>query len=162
MSNVSTNDSHADRDDVSSRYLWILSRPEPAYTPPNRFVEFLNAGTPPIYVGFGSIIMEDPESIIDIILGACQQAGVRAIISHGWSKLGGDKHDTIDVLYMHECPHGMLIQAASELSKVYTYSDILEWLFKRVSAVVHHGGAGTTACGLFNSRPTVIVPFFGE
>jgi len=38
----------------------------------------------------------------------------------------------------------------------------LEWLFKRVSAVVHHGGAGTTACGLVNARPTLIVPFFGE
>jgi len=37
-----------------------------------------------------------------------------------------------------------------------------EWLFKRVSAVIHHGGAGTTACGLVNARPTLIVPFFGE
>lgn len=41
-------------------------------------------------------------------------------------------------------------------------NDLSEWLFKRVSAVVHHGGAGTTACGLYNARPTVIVPFFGE
>jgi hypothetical protein len=42
-------------------------------------------------------------------------------------------------------------------------SDIMvEWLFKRVAAVVHHGGAGTTACGLVNGRPTTIVPFFGE
>jgi UDP:flavonoid glycosyltransferase YjiC (YdhE family) len=37
-----------------------------------------------------------------------------------------------------------------------------EWLFQRVSAVVHHGGAGTTACGLLNGRPTTVVPFFGE
>lgn len=37
-----------------------------------------------------------------------------------------------------------------------------EWLFKHVSAVIHHGGAGTTACGLLNGRPTGIVPFFGE
>lgn len=39
---------------------------------------------------------------------------------------------------------------------------LAEWLFKRVAAVVHHGGAGTTACGLVNGRPTTIVPFFGE
>ncbi|EGY20852.1 UDP-glucose,sterol transferase [Verticillium dahliae VdLs.17] len=38
----------------------------------------------------------------------------------------------------------------------------IEWLFKRVSVVVHHGGAGTTACGLVNARPTIIVPFFGD
>lgn len=38
----------------------------------------------------------------------------------------------------------------------------IEWLFKRVAAVIHHGGAGTTACGLINGRPTTIVPFFGE
>lgn len=43
-----------------------------------------------------------------------------------------------------------------------TDSILLEWLFKRVAAVVHHGGAGTTACGLINGRPTTIVPFFGE
>lgn len=37
-----------------------------------------------------------------------------------------------------------------------------EWLFQHVSLVVHHGGAGTTACGLRYGKPTVIVPFFGE
>lgn len=47
-----------------------------------------------------------------------------------------------DVLFIDDCPH--------------------EWLFERVSAVVHHGGAGTTACGLRNGKPTIIVPFFGE
>jgi len=39
---------------------------------------------------------------------------------------------------------------------------LLEWLFKQVACVVHHGGAGTTACGLLNGCPTTIVPFFGE
>ncbi|ENH64141.1 Sterol 3-beta-glucosyltransferase [Fusarium oxysporum f. sp. cubense race 1] len=49
---------------------------------------------------------------------------------------------TDSVFYLGDCPH--------------------EWLFKRVAAVVHHGGAGTTACGLVNGRPTTIVPFFGD
>lgn len=44
----------------------------------------------------------------------------------------------------------------------YPLTDISEWLFQHVSAVIHHGGAGTTACGLANACPTMIVPFFGE
>ncbi|TDZ28591.1 Sterol 3-beta-glucosyltransferase UGT80B1 [Colletotrichum spinosum] len=65
----------------------------------------------------------------------------RVIISRGWSKLGCGSPNTDDVFYLGDCPY--------------------EWLFKRVSAVVHHG-AGTTACGLVNARPTIIVPFFGD
>jgi UDP:flavonoid glycosyltransferase YjiC (YdhE family) len=65
---------------------------------------------------------------------------VRAIVSHGWSNIGGPKHR--NVYYIGDCPH--------------------EWLFQQVVAVVHHGGAGTTACGLINAKPTAIVPFFGE
>jgi UDP:flavonoid glycosyltransferase YjiC (YdhE family) len=74
------------------------------------------------------------------ILEAIKISGVRAIISRGWSKLRGK--DTANIFYLNDCPH--------------------EWLFQHVAAVVHHGGAGTTACGLLNGRPTAIVPFFGE
>ena len=76
---------------------------------------------------------------------AVRQVGVRAIISKGWSNLGGDTvgpNAKDDIFYLGDCPH--------------------EWLFQNVSAVIHHGGAGTTACGLLNGRPTTIVPFFGE
>lgn len=75
-----------------------------------------------------------------IILDAVQASGVRAIISRGWSKLGAEENENI--MYLDDCPH--------------------ELLFQHVAAVVHHGGAGTTACGLLNGRPTTIVPFFGE
>ena len=75
-----------------------------------------------------------------IILEAVRRCGIRAIISRGWSKLGGPEFEY--VFYLGDCPH--------------------EWLFQHVAAVVHHGGAGTTACGLLNGRPTAIVPFFGE
>ncbi|CAI7584793.1 unnamed protein product [Penicillium crustosum] len=101
-------------------------RDPPNYQPPAEIEEFLNAGPPPVYFGFGSIVLEDPAEITKTILQTVQEAGVRAIISRGWS----------------DCPH--------------------EWLFERVSAVVHHGGAGTTACGLRNGKPTIIVPFFGD
>lgn len=82
----------------------------------------------------------DGDGLMTMVLSAIKAAGVRAIISRGWSNLVGA--ESSDIFYISECPH--------------------EWLFQRVTAVVHHGGAGTTACGLRYGRPTVIVPFFGE
>ncbi|KAH6677700.1 hypothetical protein B0J14DRAFT_536407 [Halenospora varia] len=115
-------------------------RDPPNYTPPPDLDAFLRAGPPPIYIGFGSIVIEDPEKMSHLLLEAVQKTGVRAIISRGWSKLGGP--DLENVFYLGDCPH--------------------EWLFQHVSAVFHHGGAGTTACGLLNGRPTTIIPFFGD
>lgn len=115
-------------------------RDPPKYDPPPEIAEFLRKGPPPVYIGFGSIVLDDPEKMSSLLIEAVQNSGVRAIISRGWSNLGGPEQDNI--LYIGDCPH--------------------EWLFQHVSAVVHHGGAGTTACGLLNGRPTTIVPFFGE
>ncbi|USP74649.1 glycosyltransferase family 1 protein [Curvularia clavata] len=120
----------------------FFMRDEPTYTPPEDLAKFLHAGPVPIYIGFGSIVLENAKRITEIILEACTKANVRVIISRGWSRLGGNDPSTEDVFYLGDCPH--------------------EWLFKQVSAVVHHGGAGTTACGLYNARPTVVVPFFGD
>ncbi|KAF8201096.1 hypothetical protein K438DRAFT_1758408 [Mycena galopus ATCC 62051] len=115
-------------------------REAPDYTPPPELDDFLRAGPPPVYIGFGSIVIDDPSRMSAIVLGAVRKVGVRAIVSRGWSKLEGPPLP--DVLYLGDCPH--------------------EWLFQHVAAVVHHGGAGTTACGLSNGKPTTIVPFFGE
>ncbi|KAF3402600.1 Sterol 3-beta-glucosyltransferase UGT80B1 [Talaromyces pinophilus] len=116
-------------------------REEPAYTPDDELHDFLSSGPPPVYIGFGSIVMDDAEKMTAILLAAVRACGVRAIISRGWSKLGSGQQDP-NVMFLGDCPH--------------------EWLFKHVSCVVHHGGAGTTACGLLNGRPTTIVPFFGD
>ncbi|KAJ7103729.1 sterol glucosyltransferase [Mycena epipterygia] len=115
-------------------------RDAPSYTPPSDLDAFLRAGPPPVYIGFGSIVIDDPRRMSTILLQAVQAASVRAIISRGWSKLDGPVLP--NVLYLGDCPH--------------------EWLFQHVAAVVHHGGAGTTACGLLNGKPTAIVPFFGD
>ncbi|KAJ7705318.1 hypothetical protein B0H17DRAFT_1037634 [Mycena rosella] len=115
-------------------------RDPPNYTPPPELDAFLRAGPPPVYIGFGSIVIDDPQRMSAILLEAVQAVGVRAIISRGWSKLDGPALQ--NVLYLGDCPH--------------------EWLFQHVAAVVHHGGAGTTACGLLNGKPTAIVPFFGD
>ncbi|KAJ7864969.1 hypothetical protein B0H14DRAFT_2574106 [Mycena olivaceomarginata] len=115
-------------------------REPPNYTPPPELDAFLRAGPPPVYIGFGSIVIDDPARMSSILLGAVHAIGVRAIISRGWSKLDGPPLP--NVFYLGDCPH--------------------EWLFQHVAAVVHHGGAGTTACGLLNGKPTTIVPFFGD
>lgn len=115
-------------------------RDPPVYEPPPDLAAFIRAGPPPIYIGFGSIVLEDADKMLSILLDAVQQAGVRAIISCGWGNLQGQTLPSVH--YVGDCPH--------------------EWLFQHVAAVVHHGGAGTTACGLLNGKPTTIVPFFGE
>jgi UDP:flavonoid glycosyltransferase YjiC (YdhE family) len=99
-------------------------------------------GAKPIYIGFGSIVIEDPKALTDMILQALELTGTRALISHGWSNLGQGYESNDNMFFLDDCPH--------------------EWLFGRVAAVTHHGGAGTTACGLANGAPTLIVPFFGE
>lgn len=145
-------------------------RDPPAYQPPPDLEAFLSAGPPPVYVGFGSIVLENPARLTDVILEATRRCGVRVIISRGWSKLGGDSPSNQHVFYLGDCPHGgffYFLILSFNLSRSVLCADrnnlhIAEWLFTKVSAVVHHGGAGTTACGLSNGRPTIIVPFFGE
>lgn len=118
-------------------------RDPPPYEPPAAVIDFLNNGPPPIYIGFGSIVLEDPAKMISLILEAVRSCGVRAIILRGWSNLGEGLPDRADnVLFIGDCDH--------------------EWLFQHVTAVVHHGGAGTAACGLKNACPTLVVPFFGD
>ncbi|KAJ5525451.1 hypothetical protein N7494_012101 [Penicillium frequentans] len=115
-------------------------RDPPEYDPSPELQEFLLLGTPPIYIGFGSIVVDEPEKLIDTVLKAVKASGARAVISKGWSNMNGSEDENI--FYIGDCPH--------------------EWLFQHVAAVVHHGGAGTTACGLINGKPTAIVPFFGD
>ncbi|KAL3424213.1 sterol glucosyltransferase [Phlyctema vagabunda] len=120
-------------------------RDTPKFDPPPVIDDFLKAGTPPIYIGFGSIVMENAEEVTKTIMKAIEITGTRAIVSRGWSKLGSkllESEQTPNVIFIDDCPH--------------------EWLFQHVTAVVHHGGAGTTACGLRNGKPTTIVPFFGD
>ena len=113
----------------------------PDYTPPADLAAFLASGSAPIYIGFGSIVIDDPTHLTNVLLEAIKISGTRAIISRGWSKIG-EAVGNEQIFYLGDCPH--------------------EWLFQHVSAVIHHGGAGTTACGLLNARPTVVVPFFGD
>ncbi|KAK7186361.1 glycosyltransferase family 28 domain-containing protein [Paraphaeosphaeria sporulosa] len=113
------------------------------YTPAPDLAEFLAAGEPPVYIGFGSIVVDDPNAMTTMIFEAVKTTGRRALVSKGWGGLGGDDLNVPEGVFMlGNVPH--------------------DWLFKHVAAVVHHGGAGTTAAGIAAGRPTVVVPFFGD
>jgi sterol 3beta-glucosyltransferase len=102
---------------------------------------FLAAGEAPIYIGFGSSVGPDPAHLGAEVSNAVQQAGVRAVIASGWGAVRGVQSNS-NTMAIGSAPHGSL--------------------FPRVAAVVHHGGAGTTAAGLLAARPTVVCPFQGD
>jgi hypothetical protein len=113
------------------------------YQPDSDLADFLASGPPPVYIGFGSIVVEDPNAMTKLIFEAVKKTGQRALVSKGWGGFGGDELGKPDGVFMlGNCPH--------------------DWLFQHVSCVVHHGGAGTTSAGIALGRPTVIVPFFGD
>lgn len=112
-----------------------------SFTPPDPLDKFLNSGDQPVYIGFGSIVVDDADKFTEMVFEAVRIAGVRALVSKGWGGLGGE--NVPDNIFMLEnTPH--------------------DWLFPKVKACVIHGGAGTTAMALKCGKPTMVVPFFGD
>ncbi|KAL8828313.1 MAG: hypothetical protein Q9170_006662 [Blastenia crenularia] len=125
---------------VSGFYFLSLAS---SFTPAPELQAFLDAGPPPVYIGFGSIVVNDPNAMTKLIFEAVKKTGQRALVSKGWGGFGADKMGIPNGVFMlGNVPH--------------------DWLFKHVSCVVHHGGAGTTAAGIALGKPTVVVPFFGD
>ncbi|RDW65951.1 hypothetical protein BP6252_09586 [Coleophoma cylindrospora] len=113
------------------------------YTPPPDLQAFLDSGLPPVYIGFGSIVLDNPNAMTALVFEAGRKTGHRIVLSKGWGGMGADELRVPDgVFILGNVPH--------------------DWLFKHVSCVVHHGGAGTTAAGITAGRPTIIIPFFGD
>lgn len=121
---------------VASGY-WFLNKTQ-GWQPPPELEAFLADGSPPVAIGFGSMIGLDPRHLTELVIAAVKASGERAILMTGWGGLV-DKRLPDTMLCVREVPH--------------------EWLFPRVSAVVHHGGAGTTAAGLRWGKPSILCPF---
>ncbi|KAK7056827.1 hypothetical protein VNI00_002544 [Paramarasmius palmivorus] len=129
---------------------WFLDNPESDWTPAPALLEFMSRARrdnkPLVYIGFGSITVPNPNRVTSRIIKAVKQADVRAIISKGWSaRMSKEEEMEIneeEVYVVDKIPH--------------------DWLFERVDAVLHHGGAGTTGASLRAGKPTLIKPWFGD
>ena len=119
---------------VHSTGYWFVESEEPL---PTDVEEFIAAGEKPVYLGFGSMPSKDPAQRTAIMMEAVRRAGCRALISAGWAGIGEGVRD----------PRCKVIGAVNHAA-----------LFPRVAAVVHHGGAGTTAQALRAGVPQIIVP----
>ena len=120
--------------DVVQTGAWILPDDRPL---PDGLAAFLDAGEPPVYVGFGSMASYAPKDIAQVAIEATRARGRRVVLARGWAGLAPiDDADDCFVV-------GDVNQQA---------------LFPRVAAVVHHGGAGTTTTAARAGAPQVIVP----
>lgn len=112
------------------------------YEPPQDLVDFLENGDQPIYIGFGSMVSGNMSKTFAKVIKAVRASRVRAVISLGWAAKDMHLKSNSRIYFADYVPH--------------------DWLFPRVRAVVHHGGAGTTAAGLRYGKPTLVVPFGGD
>jgi len=122
---------------------WRLKK-DRSYTLPTELADFLDRGPPPVFIGFGSMTSVDPTALGRLVTRALRRAGQRGIVARGWAglEIGADETGRGDILSIPPAPY--------------------DWLFPRMAAVVHHGGAGTTAEGFHAGVPSVVCPFFGD
>ena len=112
------------------------------WTPPQELLEFIEtsqaANKKVVYIGFGSIVVSDPKSMTKCVVDAIVKSGVHAILSKGWS-------DRLQVKSAGEVaePEVLLPKEIFSVSSVPH-----DWLFKRIDAACHHGGAGTTGASV--------------
>jgi sterol 3beta-glucosyltransferase len=119
---------------------WFLET-EVDWQPPVELVQFLEAGPPPVCIGFGSMQNANPCETTELVLRALRRAGRRGILVTGWGGLG-EVGQSADVFVIESVPY--------------------DWLFPYAEAIVHHGGAGTTAAALRAGVPSIIVPYMAD
>jgi sterol 3beta-glucosyltransferase len=119
---------------------WYLDAPH-NWQPPQELADFLAAGPPPVYIGFGSMTHRSPEESTELILEALHLSGQRGVLLHGWGGMARTQMPS-NVIMVESIPH--------------------QWLFPRMAAVAHHGGAGTTAASLRSGVPSIVVPHFAD
>jgi sterol 3beta-glucosyltransferase len=106
------------------------------WSPPDDLARFLDAGDAPMFLGFGSLTVHRLRETIAKMLDAVKRVGARAVIAFPRELLGDDLPATI--FSVSNIPHA--------------------WLFPKMSALVHHGGAGTTGAGLRAGIPSIVIP----
>jgi len=129
------------RDGLEVVGYWWPERPA-GWSPPADLENFLSAGPPPVFIGFGSMTPDDADRLGGVAAEAGRQAGVRMVIQAGRAGLAAASQSPGDSIAIGDMPH--------------------DWLFPQLAAVVHHAGAGTTAAGLRAGVPAVGVPMIGD
>jgi UDP:flavonoid glycosyltransferase YjiC (YdhE family) len=112
------------------------------WQPPDALTQFIEAEKPPVYIGFGSMTGRDVKAFTQLMVEAVRLSNQRAILAAGWSGLGEETTLPDTIYRLDSAPH--------------------DWLFPRMSAVVHHGGAGTTAAAFYAGTPQIIVPHMAD
>lgn len=120
--------------------FWFLDE-QPDWNPPSELDLFLKSGKPPVCIGFSSMPLNEPERVKGMMVEALRRTGERGIMIAGWGNMKVESA-TEDLYFIDSVPHS--------------------WLFPRTSAVLHHGGAGTTAAALKAGKPMVVCPFTGD
>lgn len=121
---------------------WFLDEAS-GWQAPDDLQAFLQAGSAPLYIGFGSMSDSDGKATGEMIVQALRENKLRAVLAQGWAGLNiNNNAQAEDVLVLKSAPH--------------------DWLFPRMAAVVHHGGAGTTAAAFRAGVPQFIVSHFGD
>lgn len=121
---------------------WFLDE-EPDWHPGADLLDFLQRGAAPVYVGFGSV--GDPTKTAEttqLVRAALRQAGQRGVLAGGWAGMIRSEAESEDIFFLESAPHA--------------------WLFPRMAAVAHHGGAGTTAAGFRAGVPSIFIPFAND
>jgi sterol 3beta-glucosyltransferase len=121
---------------------WFLDE-DANWKPSVELTNFIGSGTPPVYVGFGSIADHAlAVKTTELVIDALKLSGQRGILATGWGGMSKMENIPKDIFILESAPHS--------------------WLFPQMAAVVHHGGAGTTAAGLRAGVPGVVIPFSND
>jgi sterol 3beta-glucosyltransferase len=107
-------------------------------------IEWIGEGSPPVFIGFGSMVIEDTAALAKMIKDAAKETNTRIVVQSSWSKIdvSAEEGETAYCCNVGPVSH--------------------DWLLPQCCAVVHHGGAGTTSAGLRYGLPTLVCPFFGD
>ncbi|CAE6534369.1 unnamed protein product [Rhizoctonia solani] len=139
------------KDPITISGYWFLDDADLNWEPSQELTDFMNRARednkPLVYIGFGSIVVPNPKAMTRSIVKAVLKSDVRAILSKGWSarmskETGPEVELPPEVFSVDKIPH--------------------DWLFPKIDAALHHGGAGTTGASLRAGIPTLIKPWFGD
>lgn len=155
---------------------WFLDEGGKDWTPPDDLVAFIDKARKDekklVYIGFGSIILDNPAKFTREIIDAVRKADIRCILSKGWS----DRLDSKSAEGQHQEDGSgakdsniSKTKAAPEQTEISLPPEIFaiksaphDWLFNQIDAAAHHGGSGTTGASLRAGIPTIVRPFFGD